>query len=86
MFLAMRLFGPFIVRDLIKNWMRTVITICGIALGVSVFLAISLANETALSKFCETVDLISGKANLEIVPATSRYVPLKMMGDLTWLE
>ncbi|MBX9671423.1 MAG: ABC transporter permease [Candidatus Obscuribacterales bacterium] len=81
-----RLFISFILRDLLKNWVRSFITIGGIALGVSVFLAITLANETALSKFRETVDVIAGKANLEIRSQSGRYIPLSYMEQLVWLQ
>jgi putative ABC transport system permease protein len=79
---VLRLFYPFVVRDLISSWRRTAITITGIALGVTVFLAISLANETALSEFKETVDLVSGKANLEIRPAAGNYIDQSILSSL----
>ncbi len=69
-----------------KNWIRTSVTIGGIALGVSVFLAITLANETALSKFRETVDTISGKANMEIRSQSGKYIPAAYLKELEWLE
>ncbi len=81
-----RLFVPFILRDLLKHWPRTFITVSGITLGVGVFLSINLANQTALAKFCETVDLISGKANLELHSSTGQYVPLSYLNDLLWLD
>lgn len=81
-----KLFFSFIIRDLLKNWLRTAITVGGIALGVSVYLAITLANETALSKFRETVDTIAGKANLEIRSQSGRYIPAQFMKDLEWLH
>jgi putative ABC transport system permease protein len=86
MHLATKLFFSFIVRDLVKNWVRSAITVFGIALGVSVFLAITLANETALSKFRETVDVISGKANLEIRSQSGRYISASYMKELEWLQ
>jgi len=86
MLLLTKLFFSFIVRDLVKNWIRSAITIGGIALGVSVFLAITLANETALSKFKETVDVISGKANLEIRSQSGRYINASFMRDIEWLQ
>ncbi len=84
--LSAKLFFSFIVRDLLKNWVRTAITVGGIALGVSVFLAITLANETALGKFKETVDVISGKANLEVRSQSGRYISASYMRDLDWLQ
>lgn len=80
------LFFPFVVRDLVASWRRTTITITGIALGVSVFLAISLANETALSEFKETVDMVSGKANLEIRPSAGNYIDQSILAGLIPLE
>ena len=44
------LFKRFVLRDLAHNKMRSLLTVAGIALGVSVFLAISIANSTALSR------------------------------------
>lgn len=81
--MSSRLFYPFIIRDLLRNWRRSAITITGIALGVSVFLAISIANETALSEFRETVDMVSGKANLEIRPAAGNYIDQNILNTLT---
>lgn len=60
------LLQKFIVRDLFRNKVRTLITVMGIALGVAVMLAINLANQTALSKFQESIDLVSGKTTLII--------------------
>ena len=79
---VLRLFYPFVVRDLISSWRRTAITITGIALGVCVFLAISLANETAIGEFKETVDLVSGKANLEIRPSAGNYIDQSILSEL----
>lgn len=61
----------FIGRDLLFNRVRTVLTVLGIALGVAVMLAINLANTTALTRFQESINLVAGKANAEIVPNTS---------------
>lgn len=80
-----RLFQRFVLRDLGRNWLRTTITIAGIALGVCVFLAISIANNTAIVRFKETVDSIAGKANLEISPASGRTLPEEVLFDLRWL-
>jgi putative ABC transport system permease protein len=60
------LINSFVLRDLRLNWVRSALTIVGIALGVAVMLAINLANGTTLSRFADSIDLISGKANLQI--------------------
>jgi putative ABC transport system permease protein len=79
------LFRRFILRDLGKNWIRTLLTVAGIALGVCVLLAISLANYTALAKFRETVDIVSGKANLEIRGASANGLDEQVLKELEWL-
>ncbi len=81
----LRLFSRFIWRDLLKDWGRTGLTVFGIALGVSVLLAISLANYTALAKFKETVDLVAGKANLEILATSARGIDQSVLEQVTWL-
>ncbi len=68
MLFAFNLFSRFVIRDVRRNWIRTTLTIFGIALGVSVYLAISIANNTAISRFKQTVSQISGKANIELLP------------------
>jgi len=79
------LFGKFIWRDLLRNWMRTLLTVFGIALGVAVLLSISLANHTALEKFKETVDRVSGRSNLEIRSLSSSRMDEKVLYGLQWL-
>lgn len=66
----MDLFSRFVLRDIRRNWVRTLLTVFGIALGVSVYLAISIANDTALSRFRQTVSQVAGKANLELTPVS----------------
>ncbi|HEY9731299.1 MAG TPA: FtsX-like permease family protein [Drouetiella sp.] len=85
MFFELSLFRRFILRDLAKNKTRTSLTLAGIALGVSVLIAISLANHTALIKFKETVDLVSGKANLEIRSTAGPFMDQNALVDLSWL-
>ena len=83
---SISLFRKFVLRDCLHNYVRTIITICGITLGVSVFLAIGLANKTALASFHDTVDKVAGKANLEIRPLTGRTIDQSILNRLTWLE
>src|SRR6478672_10447926 len=45
-----------------------------VALGVSVFLATQIANQSANRSFAASVDLVAGKAELEIT-APSRHLP-----------
>ena len=79
------IYGKFVLRDCFKNPVRTWITILGIALGVSVFLSINLANRTALLSFGETVDKVAGKANLEVRPRAGATLDEKIVKDIDWL-
>jgi putative ABC transport system permease protein len=45
---------------------RTILSIIGIALGVSVFISVQLAIHSAIESFNATVDHVSGKANLQV--------------------
>jgi putative ABC transport system permease protein len=82
---SLSLFRHFILRDLLKNWVRTFLSLVGIALGVAVVLAISLATHTALTQFKETADLISGKANLEICPSSEPLLDQSCLEQIRWL-
>lgn len=75
----------FVARDLARNWIRTTLTVAGIALGVAVMLAINLANSTALSRFEESIDLVAGKSNLELVPRTGTEMDEQVLASLRFL-
>jgi putative ABC transport system permease protein len=55
-----------ILRRLIEEPARTLLTVLGVALGVAMFVSIRLASSSALASFGDTVDAVAGKANLEI--------------------
>jgi putative ABC transport system permease protein len=57
-----------IVRPILREKTRTILTVLGIAVGVAVIVAIELANQSALRAFRESVDAIAGRANHQIVP------------------
>lgn len=77
----------FIWRDLRRNPLRAGLTILGIALGVAIWLAIHLANETVLGRFEESLDRIAGRTNLQVVatgqPAFSETL-LTTIQPLLW--
>mgnify|MGYP003386211035 CR=1 FL=1 len=75
----------FILRGLVRNKVRSIITVLGIALGVAVMLAINLANSSALSKFSESIDLVSGKTTLSIVARTDADLSQSVLQKLSWL-
>ncbi|HEY0591979.1 MAG TPA: FtsX-like permease family protein [Thermoanaerobaculia bacterium] len=53
-------------RPLVREPLRTLLTLAGIAVGVAVIVAIQLANRSALRSFGESVDAIAGRANWQI--------------------
>ena len=60
------LFTALILRPLVRDPFRFAITILGVAIGVSVFLSIQLANRQTLLSFSESVDLVLGRADAVI--------------------
>ncbi len=59
--------GQVTLRQWGQHRLRTLLTILGIALGVSVFFAVRTANLTLLSSLTMTVEKLAGKATLQIV-------------------
>lgn len=62
----LRLFWRQIVRPSLARPLFPALNILGIAVGVTVFLAIQMANRGALSSFHNAVGLVAGRAHLEI--------------------
>ncbi len=62
-FLSFRHFG--------RHRLRTVLTFAGIVLGVAVITAISMVNRTLIQSFQRTIDLIAGKAVLQVTNGES---------------
>ena len=60
------LFTALILRPLVRDPFRFAITVFGVAIGVSVFLSIQLANRQTLLSFSESVDLVLGRADAVI--------------------
>ncbi len=79
------LLSRFIIRDLLKNRVRSILTVLGIALGVAVMLAINLANKSALAKFQESIDLISGKTTLVVRANTDADFDEALLEKLSFL-
>jgi putative ABC transport system permease protein len=55
-----------VLRPILREKIRTTLTVLGIAVGVAVVVAIQLANQSALRAFRESVDAIAGRANYQI--------------------
>ena len=56
-----------VFRPILREKIRTTLTVLGIAVGVAVVVAMQLANQSALRAFRESVDAIAGRANFQIV-------------------
>src|SRR5439155_26183457 len=61
------------LRHLWEEPGRTLLTLSGVALGVAVYLAIRLANASALASFSATVDAVAGRANLQVVGGSGGF-------------
>ena len=55
-----------LLRRLMREPARVLLTVLGVALGVSVFVAIRLASGSALAGFTNTVEAVTGRANLQV--------------------
>ena len=51
---------------MVREKIRTTLTVLGIAVGVAVVVAIALSNQSALRAFRESVDAVAGRANYQI--------------------
>jgi putative ABC transport system permease protein len=60
------LFTALILRPLLRDPFRAVISILGVAIGVAVFLSIRLTNAQTMLSFQESVDLVLGKSDAVI--------------------
>jgi putative ABC transport system permease protein len=54
------------LRHLLREPLRTLLILFGIALGVAVFVSVRIANVSALAAFRQTLSVISGSANLTV--------------------
>ena len=61
-----RLFLWHVVRYTRRHRLLAGLNILSVALGVSVYLAIQIANHSANQSFAASIDLVAGKANLEV--------------------
>ena len=62
----MSVLRALVVRPIVREKMRTTLTLLGIAVGVAVVVAIQLANQSALRAFRESIDAVAGRANWQI--------------------
>jgi putative ABC transport system permease protein len=69
----LRLFLTHSLRYFARHPVLTALNIVGIALGVTVFLAVQIINHSALESFRASVDIVAGKANLEFIGDGLRF-------------
>jgi len=79
------LFRTFILRRLLKERLRSLLTVAGVALGIAVVVAIRLANESSVSGFAAALDAMTGAASLEIVGPAGGLDELRL-AEIPWLE
>src|SRR5688572_22801185 len=60
------IFGWHVLRHLRRHPLLGLLNILSVALGVAVYLATQIANQSANRAFAATVDLVAGKAELQI--------------------
>ena len=66
-------FSTLILRQLLRHPGLAILNITGVALGVAVFLSIQIANESSLRAFRNTLDVVAGKSQLEIIGTLGRF-------------
>jgi len=62
----MKLLRTLILRPLLRDPLRTALTILAVALGVGVVVAIDLAGDAATGSFLSSIETLAGKTDLEI--------------------
>lgn len=77
----LRIFRWHVLRYLRRHPLLGLLNVLSVALGVSVFLATQIANQSANRAFAASVDLVAGKADLEIV-APTRHLPETVLPQL----
>ena len=60
------LFRWHVLRHARRHWLLAALNILAVALGVAVFVAIQIANGSAARSFEAGVDVVAGKAQLEV--------------------
>jgi putative ABC transport system permease protein len=63
----LRLFLTHSLRYFARHPVLTALNVLGIALGFTVFLSVQIVNHSALESFRASVDIVSGKADLEVI-------------------
>lgn len=80
-----KLFRQFILRSLVREKLRSLITVLGISLGVAVTIAIKLANVSALESFRTAAQSVAGETSIQIAGTAGRFDEM-LLADLKWLR
>ena len=81
----MSLFHWLILRHLKQNFLRSILTIASIAVGVAVVVAIQLANRSSVRGFEAALNAIAGRTSLEITVAGVDIEETRLT-ELGWLR
>ena len=79
-----RLFHRMILRDVVGNPARTLLTLTGVALGIAVVVAVHLANDRAIGSFNDSLRILNGQADLQIA-ANGLDLDENLVGELSWV-
>src|SRR5256885_343926 len=61
-----RIFLWHVVRNVRRHALLAALTVLSVGLGIAVYLAIQIANHSAVRSFAAGVDLVAGKSHLEV--------------------
>src|SRR4051812_47152057 len=78
----LRIFRWHVLRYLRRHPLLGLLNILSVALGVAVYLATQIANQSANRAFAASVDLVAGKAELEIT-APADHLPETVLPQIT---
>jgi putative ABC transport system permease protein len=76
------LYRSVVLRHLRRDWGKGLLAVIGVAIGVSVFVAIRLANTTIFSAFTSSLDEVAGRANLQVVANDGLGFDERLLGRL----
>src|SRR5438477_12160754 len=69
----LRIFRWHVLRYLRRHPLLGLLNVLSVALGVAVYLAMQIANQSANRAFAASVDLVAGKAELEITAPAGAF-------------
>ena len=81
----MSLFRWFIIRHVRREWLRSAVTVGGVAIGIAVVVGIRLANESSVRGFETALEAVSGQVSLEVT-SPGVGVAENRLAELSWLR